>query len=90
MNPHCSSLMCVSIISEVPQEKGMKDMTYNANCEIPFHPDVFCLYFLGSGTTMNCEKYLKLLQNKLKLHIHIYGCSIFMHYNAQYYKAKIS
>ena len=37
------------------------------------------LYFLPSGKTMNSQNYLELLNNKLKTHMDIYDCNIFMH-----------
>ena len=37
------------------------------------------LYFLPQGTTMNGANYMELLQEKLKLHMYIHQCSIFMH-----------
>ena len=37
------------------------------------------LYFLPQGTTMNVAKYVELLREKLKLHMYIHQCSIFMH-----------
>ena len=37
------------------------------------------LYFLTSGTTMNGEKYAKVLQEKLQLHMTVHQCEVFMH-----------
>ena len=37
------------------------------------------LYFLTPGTTMNGEKYVKVLQEKLQLHMTAHRCDIFMH-----------
>ena len=37
------------------------------------------LYFFPSGKTMNGQKYLELLNNKLKIHMDDHNCNIFMH-----------
>ena len=37
------------------------------------------LYFLTPGTTMNGEKYVKVLQEKLQLHMTVHQCDICMH-----------
>ena len=37
------------------------------------------LYFLTPGTTMNGEKYVKVLQVKLQLHMTVHQCDIFIH-----------
>lgn len=52
---------------------------YLTNYETPSHPDEFRtagLYFLATGVTMNGQKNLELLQDKLVIHMH--GCSTFM------------
>ena len=36
-------------------------------------------YFLTPGATMNGEKYVKVLQEKLQLHMIVHQCDIFMH-----------
>ena len=36
------------------------------------------LYFIPPNTTMNGPKYVELLKEKLKLQMHIHGCTIFM------------
>ena len=37
-----------------------------------------CLYFIQPNTTTNGPKYVELLKEKLKLHMHIQGCTIFV------------
>ena len=36
------------------------------------------LYFIPPNTTMNGPKYVELLKEKLKLHMHVHGCTILM------------
>ena len=38
------------------------------------------LYFIPPNTTIDGPKYLKLLKEKLKLHMYIHGCMIIMEY----------
>ena len=47
------------------------------------------LYFLPYGKTMNGQKYLKLLNNKLKIDMDIHDCNIFMHDGAPCHRSKI-
>ena len=47
------------------------------------------LYFLPQGTTMNGTKYVELLREKLKLHMYIHQCSIFMHDGAPCHRSKV-
>lgn len=46
------------------------------------------LYFLPQKTTMNGARYLKLLQEKLMLHMEIHQCSIFMQDGAPCHRAR--
>ena len=47
------------------------------------------LFFLPPGTTMNGQKYLDLLKNKLELHMAVHKCSVFMQDGAPCHRAKI-
>lgn len=47
------------------------------------------LYFLPPKTTMNGSRYLNLLRDKLKLHMAVHRCSIFMHDGAPCHRARI-
>ena len=47
------------------------------------------LFFLLPGTTMNGQKYLDLLKNKLELHMAVHKCSVFMQDGAPCHRAKI-
>ena len=47
------------------------------------------LFFLPSETTMNGQKYLDLLKNKLELHMAVHKCSVFMQDGAPCHRAKI-
>ena len=47
------------------------------------------LYFLTPGTTMNGEKYVKVLQEKLQLHMTIHQCDIFMHDGAPCHRSRV-
>ena len=47
------------------------------------------LFFLLPGTTMNGQKYVDLLKDKLELHIAIIKCKIFMQDGAQCHRSKI-
>ena len=47
------------------------------------------LYFLPFGKTMNGQKYLELLNNKLKIDMDIHDCNIFMHDSAPCHLSKI-
>ena len=46
-------------------------------------------FFLPVGMTMNAQQYLDLLKNKLKLHMTIHNCSVFMQDGAPCHRAKI-
>ena len=46
-------------------------------------------FFLLPGTTMNGQKYLDLLKNKLELHMAVHKCSVFMQDGAPCHRAKI-
>ena len=37
-----------------------------------------CLYFIPPNTTLNRSKYVELPKEKLKLYIHVHGCTIFI------------
>ena len=47
------------------------------------------LYFLTPGTTMNGEKYVKVLQEKLQLHMTVYQCDTFMHDGAPCHRSRV-
>ena len=47
------------------------------------------LFFLPPGTTMNGQKYVDLLKDKLELHIAIHKCKIFMQDAAPCHRSKI-
>ena len=47
------------------------------------------LFFLPPETTMNGQKYLDLLKNKLELHMTAHKCSVFMQDGAPCHRAKI-
>ena len=47
------------------------------------------LFFLPPGTTINGQKYLDLLKNKLKLQMAVHKCSVFMQDGAPCHHAKI-
>lgn len=47
------------------------------------------LYFLEKNCTMNGERYLNLLKDKLNLHMGVHGTSIFMHDGAPCHRSKI-
>ena len=47
------------------------------------------LFFVPPGTTMNNQKYVDLLKDKLKLHIAINKCKIFMQDGAPRHRSKI-
>ena len=47
------------------------------------------LYFLAPGTTMNRPKYVKLLKNKLLLHMTVRSTTIFMHDGVPCHRSKI-
>lgn len=46
------------------------------------------LFFLEKNTTMNGDKYLQLLKDKLELHMGVHNCSIFMHDGAPCHTSK--
>ena len=50
------------------------------------------LYFLTSGTTLNGEKYVKVLQEKLQLHtgMTVHQCDIFMHDGAPCHRSRVA
>ena len=48
------------------------------------------LYFIPPKTTMNGPKYVKLLKEILKLHMHVHGCMIFMQDGAPCYLSKVA
>ena len=47
------------------------------------------LFFLPTGTTMNGQRYLDLLKNKLELHMAVHNCTVFMQDGAPCHRAKI-
>ena len=46
-------------------------------------------YFLTPGTTMNGQKYVELLKDKLEMHMEIHNCTTFMHDGAPCHRSKI-
>ena len=48
------------------------------------------LYFLTPGTTMNGEKYVKVLQEKLQLHMTVHQSDIFMHDGAPCHRSRVA
>ena len=47
------------------------------------------LNFLTPGTTMNGEKYVKILQEKLQLHMTVHQCDIFIHVRAPCHRSRV-
>ena len=47
------------------------------------------LYFLTPGTTINGEKYVKVLQEKLQLHMAVHQCDIFMYDGAPCHRSRV-
>ena len=47
------------------------------------------LSFLTPGTTMNGKKYVQVLQEKLKLHMTVHQCDIFMHDGAPCHRSSL-
>ena len=47
------------------------------------------LFFLPCGTTMNDEKYVQLLSDKLQLHMQVHRCNIFMQDGASCHRSKL-
>ena len=47
------------------------------------------LFFLPKGTTMNGDRYLDLLKEKLQLHMEVHECSIFMQDGASCHRSRI-
>ena len=47
------------------------------------------LFFLPSGTTINGEKYVQLLSDKLQLHMQVHRCNIFMQDGAPCHRSKL-
>ena len=47
------------------------------------------LFFLPSETTMNGEKYVQLLSDKLQLHMQVHRCNIFMQDGAPCHRSKL-
>ena len=47
------------------------------------------LFFLPTGMTMNGQRYLDLLKNKLELHMAVHNCTVFMQDGAPCHRAKI-
>ena len=48
------------------------------------------LYFLTPEATMNGPKYVKLLSDKLKLHMEVHSCSILMQDGAPCNRSKVA
>ena len=48
------------------------------------------LYIFPPNTTMNGPKYVELLKEMLKLHMHVHGCTIFMQDGAPYHRLKVA
>ena len=46
-------------------------------------------FFLPNGTTMNGQKYVDLLKDKLELHMNVHNCKIFMQDGAPCHRSKI-
>ena len=53
-------------------------------------PDAAGLYFIPPNTAMNGPKYVELLKEKLKLHMYIHGCTIFMQDGAPCHRSKVA
>ena len=48
------------------------------------------LFFLPNGTTMNGQKYVDLLKDKLELHMNVHNCNIFMQDGAPCHRSRLS
>ena len=48
------------------------------------------LFFLPHGTTMNGPRYVKLLQEKLKIHMAVHNCTVFMQDVAACSRSKVA
>ena len=51
---------------------------------------VAALSFLPPGTTMNGPKYVQKLSEKLKLHLQVHNCQIFMQDGAPCHRSKVA
>ena len=51
---------------------------------------VAALSFLPPGTTMNEPKYVRMLSKKLKLHLHVHNCQIFMQDGTPCHSSKVA
>ena len=47
------------------------------------------LYFLPAGVTINGQRYVNLLREKLQLCMAVHQCSVFMHDGTQYHRSKM-
>jgi len=45
--------------------------------------------FLSPGTTMNCPRYVEVLAEKLKIHLAVHNCTIFMQDCAPCHRSKV-
>lgn len=87
MNPTLQQL-CISIMPERLQESDMMKNTYEKYIvQSMKHPLIQMVWFIFPGS-WNCQKHLKLLQDKLQIHMHIHVCNIFMHEDAPCHQAK--
>ena len=48
------------------------------------------LYYIPPNTSMNGLKHVELLKEKLKLHMHVHGCTIFMQNGALCHRSKVA
>ena len=48
------------------------------------------LYFILPNTAMNEPKYMQLLKEKLKLHMHVHGCTSFTQDGAHCHRSKVA
>ena len=97
MNPVSSSSTCASAMLRGQLENVLTSGTL----QIMKHPPSVMiwgamlvtgtagLFFLPNGMTMNGQKYIDLLKDKLKLHMNVHNCNIFMQDGTPYHRSKI-
>lgn len=75
MKSHCSSF-CASVLC---QKISTKETELKITSSQPGEFGTAGLYFRKPRTTTDSSKYLELFQDKPEIHMHMHGCSAFMH-----------
>ena len=87
---HERTLLPRSYISLHAQGRPLNETDSNATMKLQMICGATGLHLIPPNTPRNRPKYVGLLKAKLKLHVHVHGCTIFMHDGYPRHRSKVA